>query len=359
MTPNTGALPGVVRIGPAPQAEPPQAEAKAEETAAPARTFIPGHGCTSADPVECALFRDYIAQGLDCPSVSDFTPCECRTCHGPEAIAGSAQEARPETLLDLARTFDGTPTADIEARIAIAERMRPLLGERYEEFDREYSSLVGCAGAPQNLCMAVLRHMHLLMPEEIAELDEDGDVCVVDAWIEGMLRSSMPKAVPASVVADWLSRAREALDNGEPTDWHSALSSLADSMQSEGRAGVRVWLTLDLINDHTGQREAHRIGMVTAPGATPRIVACYQPGQAGPACLNEVERPYALSEDHMPHLTRTSVLTLDSEQIARLHEAGQFRYGEAQWVRLIQEDAAPAPGRSLTEQQIEELREMR
>jgi len=43
-------------------------------------------------------------------------------------------------LLDLAKKFD--ETQDLDARIALAEQMRPLLGADYEEFDRRHEALV-------------------------------------------------------------------------------------------------------------------------------------------------------------------------------------------------------------------------
>lgn len=46
------------------------------------------------------------------------------------------------TLLDLARQFDSLPEADHDGRIATAEQMKPLLGDRLEEFDRIHETKV-------------------------------------------------------------------------------------------------------------------------------------------------------------------------------------------------------------------------
>lgn len=45
-------------------------------------------------------------------------------------------------ILDLAERFDALPSEAIAERVGIAEQMRPLLGEEYEEFDRRYAALV-------------------------------------------------------------------------------------------------------------------------------------------------------------------------------------------------------------------------
>lgn len=137
-----------------------------------------------------------------------------------------------------------------------------------------------------------------------------------------------------------------------PRPSRERLSKELAELMAMGQPAHRSSLALDLTNDHTGQKERHLIGLVTTPDAVPRIVACYQPGQAGPACLNEIERAPALAEGKAPRLTKTSVLTLDTEQLATLHEAGHVRHGNA-WITLIQKregaegpasaEAAPPP----------------
>lgn len=46
------------------------------------------------------------------------------------------------TLLELARQFDSLPERDHDGRIATAEQMKPLLGDRLEEFDRIHETKV-------------------------------------------------------------------------------------------------------------------------------------------------------------------------------------------------------------------------
>jgi hypothetical protein len=43
-------------------------------------------------------------------------------------------------LLNLARRFD--VCSDIDERVRIAEQMRPLLGERYNDYDKRFTTLV-------------------------------------------------------------------------------------------------------------------------------------------------------------------------------------------------------------------------
>jgi hypothetical protein len=43
-------------------------------------------------------------------------------------------------LLTIARRFDAC--SDLEERVRIAEQMRPLLGERYDDYDKRFTALV-------------------------------------------------------------------------------------------------------------------------------------------------------------------------------------------------------------------------
>jgi hypothetical protein len=57
------------------------------------------------------------------------------------------------SLLNLAQAFDQTPAANLPARVALAEQMRPLLGAQYDAFDAAYEAL--CASAPEHPAPAV------------------------------------------------------------------------------------------------------------------------------------------------------------------------------------------------------------
>ncbi len=53
----------------------------------------------------------------------------------------------------------------------------------------------------------------------------------------GLARALAPPArpaaaIPAETVAEWLETAKEARDQGESTDWHTALCSLAEAMEA-------------------------------------------------------------------------------------------------------------------------------
>lgn len=69
------------------------------------------------------------------------------------------------TLPDLARlaqSFDSTDPSDTEKRIAIAEQMRPLLGDAYDDFDRVFESV--SVESPQEPATQTLKRMGFLCP---------------------------------------------------------------------------------------------------------------------------------------------------------------------------------------------------
>lgn len=102
------------------------------------------------------------------------------------------------------------------------------------------------------------------------------------------------------------------------------------------------WMVRDLVDDHVTWDEEVRpatlIGYVASPGSLPTIVACHANGVVERRasddlrfCLNEV-----VSLDHRLHLTRRSVVTLDTQQLADLQETGELRLGDV-LVRLFVE----------------------
>lgn len=66
------------------------------------------------------------------------------------------------TLPRLARSFDSTDPSDIEKRIIIAEQMRPLLGDAYDDFDRLFESI--SMESPQEPATQTLKRMGFLCP---------------------------------------------------------------------------------------------------------------------------------------------------------------------------------------------------
>jgi hypothetical protein len=68
------------------------------------------------------------------------------------------------TLLDLARKFDHT--TDLDQRCRIAEEMRPLLGERYPEFDEKFEEVAKTTTADS--CHALTTLLRMRLAEEDA-----------------------------------------------------------------------------------------------------------------------------------------------------------------------------------------------
>lgn len=100
-------------------------------------------------------------------------------------------------LLDLARKFDGSE--DIDERIALAEQMKPLLGERLAEFERRYDFHVNDRHRLPGLAA-------------LAEMDLIGVTPPRAAHVVSLLNSA-DDALPC-----------------EPTDWESALREIRESL---------------------------------------------------------------------------------------------------------------------------------
>ncbi|MBI4020715.1 MAG: hypothetical protein HY369_00565 [Candidatus Aenigmarchaeota archaeon] len=164
------------------------------------------------------------------------------------------------------------------------------------------------------------------------------------AYVIEEARSRIREGIDPMDVGDYIAGMIMGADTDEfaMCDLKVTIAYLLKAMESKGRQDVirdrnavgLGYASLDLINDHNGQRENHLIGIVVAPNEVPRIVACYRPGQKGPVCLNEIEKPTALSASTWPHLVRPTTIFLESDQLATLHETGRLRYGDA-WIRLM------------------------
>lgn len=260
------------------------------------------------------------------------------------------------TLLDLARRFDALPAEDIDARIPLAQQMDVLLGRRKEEFDDRYTALVESDPSQPGPALTALREMGLYSPTDAGPHPRGGPYPTLPPGYHARLaiviqeaRGRLHAGVEQMEIGTYI--AAETFDHTfTRKDLRTAIAYLLKAAESKGRvdairdrkaAGIG-WLALDLINDHNGLQERHLVGTVTAPDVVPRVVACYQPGQKGPACLNEIERAPALSEGKAPRLTRASVLTLSTDQLAALHEAGRVRHGNA-WIRLVPQSETAEP----------------
>lgn len=93
-------------------------------------------------------------------------------------------------------------------------------------FQSDGPASVGVLFVRSNPAEAALRILAARMAAEDAPEAPTGDTAPAPA------KGGAPAApAPLETVAGWLERVEEAKDNGEPTDWHSALGSLAESMR--------------------------------------------------------------------------------------------------------------------------------
>ena len=133
------------------------------------------------------------------------------------------------SLVELAKKLDALAPADWDARLAIAEQMRPLLGDRYGEFDAGYATS-GASAQKALIAMGVIPVRWYRTETGEWKYREPPEPESAKLVMPQCPQES--RGVRASTVRAWLKTATEARDDGESTDWHSALYSLVGSMEA-------------------------------------------------------------------------------------------------------------------------------